>query len=665
MLALALTSAWQRKRRLAGTLSAVALGVAFLAATLVVGASARAGFRDTFVTANAGVDAYVRSAQQLTGGVENTRPPLPAAVVAEVAGVDGVAAARPVVQGTAQVAGLDGRPLDGGRPALAAEAWVDVPELTGWRLAEGRAPRTAGEVVVDRALAREAGLTVGDDVVVLVPAPVEATVVGVARFGEEDTTADANLVAFTAPEAQRLLLGSRDLVSAVVVAGEDGVTEPELAGRIARVLPEGAEAVTGATLTAEQQAEVEGDLVDALTLGLLAFAFVALVVAAFGIVNTFAILAAQRVRESALLRAIGASRRQVLTAALVEAAVVGLAGSALGVALGVVLASGLLAATASIGFPLPVDGLVLAPGDAATALAVGVAVTVAGALPAAWRASRVPPVAALREAAMGDAPPSRRRVAAGLAALAGGALGVLLAGGGSLGAAALGAVLLLGGMVLLGPAAVRGSVAALGGRRAARRVERELAVRNAARNPRRSAATASALLVGVGVVSLFTVFGASAARSVDEAVSRSFAGDLALTPATDGGGLPPDLVDSVARLPEVETAAGVGRGPAVLAGRQDDLAFADLAALPAVLDLDVADGDLDAAAEGAWRRRPSTPPTGAGRWATPSRSASPTARPRRWSWRPPTSARPWSAPRSSTGRCGRRMPASPGSTSSP
>ena len=144
MLALALTSAWQRKRRLAGTVAAVVLGVAFLAATLVVGASARAGFRNTFVTANAGVDAYVRSSQQLTGGVENVRPPLPAATVAAVAGVDGVTAARPLVQGTALVAGPDGRPLDGGRPSVAAEAWVDVPELTGWRLAEGRAPgRTA------------------------------------------------------------------------------------------------------------------------------------------------------------------------------------------------------------------------------------------------------------------------------------------------------------------------------------------------------------------------------------------------------------------------------------------------------------------------------------------------------------------------------------------
>ncbi len=396
MLAFALTSAWQRKRRLAGTVAAVVLGVSFLAATLIVGASARAGFRDTFVTANAGVDTYVRSSQRLTGGVENTRPPIPVDLVRGLARVEGVSDAVPTVDGAAQLVGADGRPLDGGRPSVSAQSWIDVPELTGWRLADGRAPAAPGEVVVDRAMAREAALAVGDDVTVLTPSAVVATVVGIATFGEDDSTADANLVAFTTEEAQRLVLGSPDLVSAVVVAGEDDVSEADLADRVAEVLPDGVEAVTGAALTAEQQAEVEGDLVDALTTGLLAFAFVSLVVAAFGIVNTFTILAAQRVRESALLRAIGASRRQVLHAALVEAVLVGVAGSAVGVAAGVVLASGLLAATASIGLELPVDGLVLSLGDMATAVVVGVAVTVGGALPAAWRgvagrAGRGPP----------------------------------------------------------------------------------------------------------------------------------------------------------------------------------------------------------------------------------------------------------------------------------
>ncbi len=446
-------------------------------------------------------------------------------------------------------------------------------------------------------MAEHADLAVGDRIRVLAPAPLDATVVGVATFGGEDSMANANLVAFTTAEAQRLLLGSPDLVSAVLVAGAGRVDQSDLARRVGAQLPAGVEALTGAQLIADQQSDVEDDLLSGLSTGLLAFALVALVVAGFGIVNTFTILAAQRARESALLRAIGATRRQVLSATLVEALAVGLAGSALGVVAGLALASGLLAATAALGLDLPVDGLVLTAGDVLVAAAVGVAVTLAGAVPAAWRASRVAPVAALREVAAEDPTPSRSRTAAGAAVALAGALLVVAAGGGALGSAAVGAVLLLAGLVLLGPAAVRPVCAVLGAP-LARGVDGDLAMRNAVRNPRRSAATASALLVGVGVVSLFTVFGASVARSLDEAVSRAFAGDLAVVPASGGAGLAPDVVDRVSRLPEVDAVAGVGRGPAVLDGRQDDLAFADLAALGAVLDLDVTAGDLGTAAHG-------------------------------------------------------------------
>jgi putative ABC transport system permease protein len=598
VIAFALASAWRRRRRLAGTVAAVVLGVAFLAATLVVGASARAGFRSSFATADAGIDAYVRSSAELTGGEQNVRPPIAAALVDDVAAVDGVADAAALVEGSAVVAGPDGRPLDGGRPATQAQGWVDVPELTGWRIAAGRAPRNAGEVVVDRAMAEHAGLAVGDRVTVLAPAAVAARVVGVATFGDQDAMPDANLVAFTTAEAQRLLLGSPDLVSAVLVAGDGGVASADLARRVDARLPAGTEALTGAQLIADQQSEVEDDLLSGLSTGLLAFALVALVVAAFGIVNTFTILAAQRARESALLRAIGGTRRQVLSATLVEALLVGLAGSALGVVAGLALAWGLLAATAALGLALPVDGLVLTAGDVLVAVAVGLAVTVAGAVPAAWRASRTAPVAALREVAAEDPTPSRSRTAVGAAVAVAGALLVVAAGGGALGAAAIGAMLLLAGLVLLGPAAVR-PVCAVLGTPLARSVDGDLAVRNAVRNPRRSAATASALLVGVGVVSLFTVFGASVARSVDEATSRAFAGDLAVVPASSDGGVAPDLVDRLSRLPEVGAVAGVGRGPAVLGGRQDDMAFADLASLGSVLHLDVVSGDLaDAAAGG-------------------------------------------------------------------
>jgi putative ABC transport system permease protein len=601
MLTYALSATWRRKRRLAAIALAVVLGVAFLTATLVVGDSASAGFRVAFDTANAGTDAYVRSSRQLTGGRETVRPPIGVEVLDLVAQVDGVADVVPSIDGVGQVLDADGHPSGGGGPTLARN-WIDDPELTGWDLAAGRGPVAAGEVVVDRATAEEAGLAPGDTATVLVPDPIEVTVVGIAAFGDRDSIGNATFVAFTTEEAQRLVLGTTDRVSAVVVAGVDGIGQDELADRVARALPQGIEALTGAELTAEQQAEVEGNLVDALTTALLVFAFVALVVAAFSIFNTFSILAAQRGRESGLLRALGASRRQVLTAALAESALVGAVGSVLGVGTGLLMASGLLAVLDAVGFGLPTDGLRLAGGNLAAVVAIGTVVTVASALVPAWRAARVAPLAALRDVEIDATASSRPRVGAGLAAVGAG-IGLVLSaswsasatGDGEMARAGAGTVALVVGLVLLGPVVARPVGGLLGAPLALRGVSGDLARRNAVRNPRRTAATASALLIGVGVVSLFTVFGASVKRSIDDAVSRSFGGDLALEPAgssSNGAGLAPGVVDAVAALPEVDVATGLGFGGATLDGAQRDVTFADLDDLPAVADLDVVAGDL-------------------------------------------------------------------------
>src|SRR6266545_1796933 len=366
MLAYTFSAAWRRKRRLVATALAVVLGVAFLSATLVVGDSASAGFRVAFDAANAGTDVDVRSSQRLTGGTETVRPPIPSSLVATVAAVDGVARAVPKIDGHAQVLDAIGDPVSNG--SALAQNWID-----------------------------DADLAVGDTATVLVPHPVRATVVGIATFGDHDTIANSSFVAFTTAEAQRLLLDSPDEVSAIVVAGVGGITQRQLADRVAKVVPDGVEALTGAELTAEQQDEVEGDLVGALTTALLVFAFIALVVAGFSIFNTSSILAAQRMRESALLRALGASRRQVLASTMAESAIVGLIGSALGVGAGLLVASALFAVLASIGFGLPTDGIRLAGGNLAIALVVGMVVTVAGALAPAWRAARVAPLAALRD----------------------------------------------------------------------------------------------------------------------------------------------------------------------------------------------------------------------------------------------------------------------------
>lgn len=596
MLRTTLAAAWSRKRRLLGTALAVVLGVAFLTATLVLGDSARAGFETAFSEANAGTDALVRSSTEFTGADETVRPPIAASVVDEVAGLDGVATAVPTIEGTGQVLDADGEPIGGNGPPTLAAGWIDDPALRGWDLASGRAPAAPGEVVIDQGTATDAEVGLGDTITVLVPSPIEATVVGVATFGDDDSIGGATYVAFTTEEAQRLLLGGTDLVSGVVVAADDSLSQGQLVERLTTVLPDGTEAITGEHLTEEMQAEIEGDFLGFFTTALLVFAFVALLVAAFSIFNTFSILVAQRTRESALLRALGASRRQVLGAALTESAIVGVVGAVVGAGAGILVASGILALMESAGFGLPTDGLAVTTGSLLTAVAVGLLVTLVGGIVPAWRSSRVAPLAALREVEVDAAASSRWRAVAGLATVAAGA-GLVLSGGteGGLVRAGLGAVVLVVGVVLLGPIAARPVGNLLGAPLALRGVSGDLARRNAVRNPKRTSSTAAALLVGVGVVSLFTVFGASVSKSIEEQIDRSFGGDLVLTPAGSGfsgAGLSTDLVDDLDAVPEVQVAAGLGFGAATLDGEQQEVGFADPQALSAVADFDVVDGDL-------------------------------------------------------------------------
>jgi len=596
MLRTTLSAAWSRKRRLLGTALAIVLGVAFLSATLVLGDSARAGFETAFSEANAGTDALVRSGTELTGGNETVRPPIDATLVDTIAAVDGVAKVVPTVEGRGQVLDADGDPIGGNGPPTFAAGWVDDPDLTGWDLASGRAPAAPGEVVIDRATATEAEVELGDTITVLVPAPVEAAVVGVATFAGDDSIGGTTYAAFTGAEAQRLLLGSEDLVSGVVVAADDGVSQDELVTHLDAALPDGTEAITGTDLTEEQQVEIEGDFLGFLTTALLVFACVALLVAAFSIFNTFSILVAQRTRESALLRALGASRPQVLVSALVESAIVGVLGSVVGAGAGLLVASGLLAAMEGAGFGLPTDGLQVANGSLVTAVVVGMLVTMAGGIVPAWRSSRVAPLAALREVEVDTAATSKVRAIVGfLVAATGVAVLLLSSGPDDLTRAGLGAVVLVVGVLLLGPVVARPVGNLLGAPLALRGVSGDLARRNAVRNPKRTSSTAAALLVGVGVVSLFTVFGASVSQSIEDTVDRTFGGELALTPAGagfSGAGLDTGLVAQLDETPEVDVAAGLGYGAATLDGRNDDIGFADPKALSQVAEFDVVEGDL-------------------------------------------------------------------------
>jgi putative ABC transport system permease protein len=595
MTKLTLAAAWSRKRRLLGTVVAIVLGVAFLSATLVIGDSARAGFHVAFSEANAGTDALVRSSTRIDSEEAVVPTPIEASLLDLVTSVDGVRAAVPSIEGVGQVLDADGEPIGGDGPPTFATNWIDDPSLSGWRLADGRAPDASGEIVIDRGTAEDAGLTVGDTATVLVPDPVAVEVVGIATFGDDDSIGGSTYVAFETSAAQQLLTASPDQISGVVVGADDGLTEAELVARLEQVLPPEAEAITGEDLTAEMEADIESDFLGFFNTALLIFAFVALLVATFTIFNTFSILVAQRTRESALLRAIGGSRRQVLVSALAEAAIVGAIASAIGVGVGLLLGAGLLALMESAGFGLPIDGLEITLSGLLTSFLVGMVVTLLGGLVPAWKASRVSPLAALRDVAYESTRVSRGRFVAGLVGLVGGGALVLSgsSGEGGLTRAGLGALVLLVGVILLGPAAAGPIGRALGAPLRLRGVSGALAGRNAVRNPRRTSGTAAALLVGVGVVSLFTVFGASVARSIEEEVDRSFGGDLVVEPAAWGGaGISTGTVERLAELPEVGAAAGLGFSAVTIDGDDHDVAYTEPAQMAEVLDLDVVEGDL-------------------------------------------------------------------------
>jgi putative ABC transport system permease protein len=597
-------------RRLTGTSLAVILGVAFLTGTLVLGATLRDNFDDLFTDVNAGTDVVVRSDTDL--GMDAPRGLVDRSLVDEVAAVDGVAAAEPVVLGYGQILGADGDAIGGNGPPQQAGSWVTNPDLNPYRLVEGRAPesRATGdaadgttEVVVNRGAADAGDLAVGDTTTVLTPEPVEVTIVGLATFGDEDGLGGVTFTAFALDDAMRWVAKSPDQVSSVAVQAEDGVAQDELATRIGGVVPDGVEATTGADITSEATDEIDQTFLDMLLMFLTLFAGIALLVATFSIYNTFSIIVAQRTRQAALLRALGARRSQVLRSVVFEALLVGLVASMVGLAAGVAVAGLLKGMFDAFGFALPAGGIIVTGGTIATGLVVGVLVTlIAGVFPAI-KASRVAPLAAIREVAVERTSPSRGRVGAGVATIVAGiglTLVAALSSSDMLSVLGVGAVLTVIGAVVLGPVVAHPAAAALGSPVARLRgMTGDLARQNAMRNPRRTAGTASALMVGVAVVTLFTVFAASLQASIDRTIDRSFGGDLVVTTGPfGGGGISPELATEVGDLPEVERAVGVGMGAVQVDGDTKQVSIVDPAQLEHVLDLGVSGGSLDEVGDG-------------------------------------------------------------------
>lgn len=582
MIRVALKGLWARKRRLAGAFTAVFLGVSFLVGTLVLGDTMDRSIGRFFGQAYAGTDASVRSSTNVSDAPMGARGTIDAALADRVRRVPGVAVAEPVISGSGQLLGRDGRPIPVLGPRTAGN-WLTDPRLNPYHVVEGRAPRASGEVVVNKAVADQGRLRVGDAAAVLTPQRVPVRVVGIARFGDQDGFGGTSFTAFTTADARRYVARSAGRISSVSVRAASGVSPETLVRRLRTVLPAGTEAVTGKALGDEGRNAVATGFLNVFRAFLLVFSGIALLVGTLGIHNTFTVTVAQRSRESALLRAVGATRRQVLGSVVVEAAAIGLVASAAGVGGGLGCTLLIEAAFTAMGASLPTGGPVLTATTVAVAVPVGVLVALLSCLLPAVRASRTPPVAALRETAAEPPRISRARTLTGAVLTAAGAV-LLVASSGSMAVAGAGAVACAVGMVALGPAAARPAGALLGA--PLRQVTGRLARRNTARDPRRVAGAATALMVGIGVVTLFTVIAASSKASIQHGVARSFGGDLAIsTGSAMGGGFGPGLAGDVARLPQVAAAAGMGTGSVRVDGAATRVRYADPAALGRILDL--------------------------------------------------------------------------------
>ncbi|HSL58554.1 MAG TPA: FtsX-like permease family protein, partial [Acidimicrobiales bacterium] len=589
------------KLRLLTTALAVMLGVAFMAGTLVLTDTLGQSFDELVADVNDGVDAQVRGTATFGEGGAAVRDRLDADLLDTVIAADGVAAAAGSIEGFAQIVADDGTILNGsgmGAPSLGV-LWTDIDELNPLTLVEGTGPATDDEVVIDRASANELGVSTGDTITVnALGGAREHTVSGIATFGDADSPLGASIVAFTEAAGQAALAaeGAYDGISVVAA---DGVSEDELVASLDAALAaeRRIEVITGTELVAENQDAVAQNIGFFNTF-LLTFAVVALAVGAFIIFNTFSIIVAQRSRELAVLRAIGASRRQVMASVVIEAVVVGVVASAVGLVLGIGVANGLTTVLDSLGFDLPAQSLVIEAGSMVTALVIGAVITVASAVVPARRASRIPPVAAMRDVAIDTSAGSHLRIGTGLLVAAAGALALTsgLAGATDQPVAlvGLGAALIFLGVATLGPVIARPLSRVLGWPAARLHgVPGTIARENAARSPKRTAATASALMIGVGLVGFITVMASSIRASIDEVVGGAIDAEYVVSSDSLGfGGIDPALAGLLAELPEVAAVTGVGVDTVEVDGTVMGIAGVDGPAAEATLDLDVTAGSL-------------------------------------------------------------------------
>jgi putative ABC transport system permease protein len=589
-----------RKLRSALTAIAILLGVTMISGTLVLTDQIDRAFVQIFQAGNAKIDVVVKQKPPFEN--VQTSVYLNADVVDEVRQVDGVATAQPFIQSEGYlIANGEAMNASGGAPSF---VFSNLPQdLNPYTPIAGRLPETSGEVAVAEEIATKGNVEVGSQQQLATQDGVkDVTVVGILQYGDGDTSLGGSTTVLAPLIDVQTWWALEGKASYIYVKAQDGVAQDELRDRIRSALPQQDLIVQTGREDADEQAGILNDLIGKIIrYALLAFAGVAILVGAFIIYNTFSITVAQRTREFAMLRTIGASRRQILASVIGEAFIIGLIASAAGILLGVGLAWGLGKLFAAVGFGLPATGLVLSWQTVAICLAVGIGITVLASIFPALRATRIAPIAALREGA--TLPVSRFAkltpviaVIIGILGGAGMAYGLISSGGttGRLTTLAGGAILIFLAVAMLSRYIVRPVVSVLGkpigwvaggvGR---------IAAENAARNPARTAVTAAALMIGIGLVVFVTIFVGGIKESFTGAIDSSLKSELTVSARGFGGTIPAAVLPAVQAVDGVETASPVG-GTAIQVGTGAyALIGIDPATLSAVYEFDWDNGSND------------------------------------------------------------------------
>ncbi|WP_069764011.1 ABC transporter permease [Streptomyces sp. LUP47B] len=591
----ALRNVLAHKARLLMTVLAVMLGVAFVSGTLVFTNTISEAYQKSSAKGFDQVDVAVTAkSREDKGNTIGKSPDLTQALLEKSAGVPGASHAIGVVSGFTAIADKDGKLIGGGFQSQGGNYYGDKDPR--YPLSEGAAPHGANQVAIDSETAKRSGYKVGDTVRISVDGPVlKPVVTGVFTTDDGNVAAGGSLALFDTATAQKLF-GKPGTYDEIDVKAASGTSQTALQAALKKALPaDRVETTTGKEL-ADSQARLISSSMSGLKQGLLVFAGIALFVGTFIIANTFTMLVAQRTKELALLRAVGASRRQVTRSVLIEAFVVGLVAAVTGLVAGIGIGAGLKSLMGTLGATVPDGPLVITPGTVGTALAVGVLITMLAAWLPGRRAAKIPPVAAM-SSVHAKATTKSLVLRNTLGALFSGAgVAVILAAttmDGSDGQApmGMGAVLLIIGVFILTPLLSRPLIAAAAPLLRVFGISGKLARQNSVRNPRRTAATASALMIGLTLITGMTVMAGSLQKSIDKMATAAVKADYVVSMA-NGNELSADVEKKLAKVDDVTAVSPLRNAASRIDGETEYLTGVNGSAIGELTDLKVNDGSF-------------------------------------------------------------------------